>query len=209
MKQKQGVGKMQTKIKWVICVTLKSIFMEGLISYKFQILTTIILLVIIFALNSLAKRAIRNFGKNSAINMNRRKIIFYLSNLIFYGLAIIAITLVWGVDLQEFSVFISSFLAIVGIGFVAQWSILSNLTASVILFFNHPLRLGDRVQVQDKDFDWTGIVEDISGFYLFMRTDDGRRITIPTNLVIQKGIEILSHNSEGIENVSVENEKTP
>ena len=35
------------------------------------------------------------------------------------------------------------------------------------------------------------MVEDISGFYLYMRTDDDRRITIPTNLVIQKGIEIL------------------
>ena len=183
--------------------------MEGLMSYKFQILTTVILLLIIFALNSLTKRAIRKFGKNSSINMNSRKIIFYLSNLVFYGVAIIAVTLVWGVDLQEFSVFISSFLAIVGIGFVAQWSILSNLTASVILFFNHPLRLGDRVQVQDKDFDWTGIVEDISGFYLFMRTDDGRKITIPTNLVIQKGIEILSTHSEESKDVSVDNEKTP
>ena len=165
--------------------------MEGLMLYKFQLLITVILLVVIFALNSLDKRAIRRFGKSSSINMNSRKIIFYLSNLIFYGLAVIVITLVWGVGLQEFSVFISSFLAVVGIGFVAQWSILSNLTASVILFFSHPLRLGDRVRVLDKDFDWTGIVEDISGFYLFMRTDDGRRITIPTNLVIQKGIEIL------------------
>nr|WP_298999257.1 mechanosensitive ion channel domain-containing protein [uncultured Allomuricauda sp.] len=162
-------------------------------SYKFQILITIVLLLLIFALNSLAKRAIRRFGKISAINMNSRKVIFYLSNLFFYGLALIAITLVWGVDLKEFSVFISSMLAIVGIGFVAQWSILSNLTASVILFFSHPLRLGDRIRVLDKDFDWTGEVEDISGFYLFMRTDDGRSITIPTNLVIQKGIEILSH----------------
>ncbi|MEM0931292.1 MAG: mechanosensitive ion channel domain-containing protein [Bacteroidota bacterium] len=165
--------------------------MEGLMLYKSQLLITVILLVIVFALNSLAKRAIRRFGKSSSINMNSRKIIFYLSNLIFYGLAVIVITLVWGVGLREFSVFISSFLAVVGIGFVAQWSILSNLTASVILFFSHPLRLGDRIRVLDKDFDWTGIVEDISGFYLFMRTDDGRRITIPTNLVIQKGIEIL------------------
>jgi hypothetical protein len=29
-----------------------------------------------------------------------------------------------------------------------------------------------------------------------MRTDDGRRITIPTNLVIQKGIEILKNEEE-------------
>ncbi|WP_396589531.1 mechanosensitive ion channel domain-containing protein [Allomuricauda sp. R78024] len=170
--------------------------MQDMTLYKTQILITAILLVVILVLNSLSKRAIRRFGRTSAINMNNRKIIFYLSNLFFYGLAIVVITLIWGVNLQEFSVFISSILAIVGIGFVAQWSILSNLTASVILFFSHPLRLGDRIRVMDKDFDWTGKVEDISGFYLFMRTDDGRKISIPTNLVIQKGIEILQSDEE-------------
>ncbi len=165
-------------------------------SFKTEILVTIILLVVIIALNSLTKRAIRRFGKTSSIDMNSRKIIFYLSNLLFYILAFVGVSLIWGVNLEDFSLFLSSVLAILGIGFVAQWSILSNLTASVILFFNHPLRLGDRIRVQDKDFDWTGKVEDISGFYLFMRTDDGRRITIPTNLVIQKGIEILKHEDE-------------
>ncbi len=170
--------------------------MGDLISYQQEILITAIIVIVIFGLNFLSKRAIRRFGRVSSININNRKIIFYLSNLFFYGVGIIVITLIWGVNLQEFSVFISSVLAIVGIGFVAQWSILSNLTASVILFFSHPLRLGDRIRVLDNDFDWTGKVEDISGFYLFMRTDDGRRITIPTNLVIQKGIEILQHDQE-------------
>lgn len=160
-------------------------------SFKQEILITLILTIVIFGLNSLSKHAIRRFGRTSAIDLNSRKIIFYLSNLFFYGLGIILLGFIWGINLQQFSVFISSVLAIVGIGFVAQWSILSNLTASVILFFSHPLRLGDRIRVMDSDFDWTGKVEDISGFYLFMRTDDGRRISIPTNLVIQKGIEIL------------------
>jgi len=159
--------------------------------FKTEILLTVILLTVIFAFSSLSKRAIRRFGKTSSIDMNSRKIIFYLSNLLYYILAFVGISLIWGVNLKDFSVFLSSVLAILGVGFVAQWSILSNLTASVILFFSHPLRLGDRIRVLDKDFDWTGKVEDISGFYLFMRTDDGRRITIPTNLVIQKGIEIL------------------
>lgn len=174
--------------------------MLDVISYKNEIIITVVLLALLIGINTITKKAIRRFGRTSAIDMNSRKIIFYLSNLLFYGIAIIGITLIWGVNLQEFSIFISSILAIVGIGFVAQWSILSNLTASVILFFGHPLRLGDRVRVLDKDFDWTGKVEDISGFYLFMRTDDGRRISIPTNLVIQKGIEILSKEDSSIEN---------
>lgn len=165
-------------------------------SFKTEILYTVILLAVILLLNTFTKRGIRRFGKSSSIDMNSRKIIFYLSNLLFYLLAFVGISLIWGVKLEDFSLFLSSVLAILGVGFVAQWSILSNLTASVILFFSHPLRLGDRIRVMDKDFDWSGKVEDISGFYLFMRTDDGRRITIPTNLVIQKGIEILKDIEE-------------
>ncbi len=171
--------------------------MPNLMSYQYEILFTAILLILIFGLNSISKRAIRRFGRTSAIDLNSRKIIFYLSNLTFFGIGFVVLTLIWGVNLREFTVFLSSILAVLGIGFVAQWSILSNLTASVILFFSHPLRLGDRVRVMDKDFDWTGKVEDISGFYLFMRTDDGRRISIPTNLVIQKGIEILQSRDDG------------
>ena len=165
--------------------------MTYLIEYKGQIFATLLVVLIAFALNTLTKAGIRRFGRISHINMNSRKIIFYLSNLLFYGIGAAVLGLIWGVNAHDFSVFLSSALAVLGVAFVAQWSILSNLTASVILFFNHPLRLGDRIRVQDKDFDWTGIVEDISGFYLYMRTDDDRRITIPTNLVIQKGIEIL------------------
>ncbi len=183
--------------------------MENLVFFKKEIILTIVTILVILILNTITKMAIRKFGKMSAINLNSRKIIFYLSNVVFYGIGVVFLTLIWGVNLEQFSVFISSVLAIVGIGFVAQWSILSNLTASVILFFSHPLRLGDRIQVLDKDFDWTGIVEDISGFYLFMRTDDGRRISIPTNLVIQKGIEILSTPDEAPVASISENQKTP
>ena len=87
--------------------------------------------------------------------------------------------------------FVSSILAVLGVGFFAQWSILSNLTASVILFFNHPVRIGDRIRILDKDFDLTGVVKDITGFYFFLYTDDGRNVSLPNSIVIQKGIEIL------------------
>ena len=89
-----------------------------------------------------------------------------------------------------------SILAVLGVGFFAQWSILSNLTASVILFFNHPVRIGDRVKVLDKDFDWSGEVLDITGFYFFMKTDKGEFISLPNTLVIQKGLEILGEKKE-------------
>lgn len=162
-----------------------------MLNYKQELLFTIVLLVIMILMILLTKRAIRRFSFVRSIEVNRRKVIFYLSYLFIYGIAAAILAVIWGVDLKQFTVFISSVLAVLGVGFFAQWSILSNLTASVILFFSHPVRLGDRIRILDKDFDWTGEVKDITGFYLFMTTDDGRNITLPTSLVIQKGIEIL------------------
>ncbi len=166
-----------------------------------EFIYTGILLISIIIFTVYIKRAITKFGFIKEIEINRRKIIFKLFNLTLYILTAIILAIIWGVDLKQFSVFISSVLAVLGVGFFAQWSLLSNLTASVILFFNHPIRLGHRIRILDKEFDWTGIVEDITGFYLFLKTDDGRNITIPNSLVLQKGIEILDKKtSSTIEN---------
>ena len=43
----------------------------------------------------------------------------------------------------------------------------------------------------DKDYNWTGVVTDITGFYLYMTTDTGEYLTLPNTLVLQKGIELL------------------
>lgn len=72
--------------------------------------------------------------------------------------------------------------------FFAQWSILSNITSSLILFFNHPLKIGDEIEILDKDFAIEGKVEDISFFFMHVRTVNGDLVTIPNNLVLQKMI---------------------
>ena len=164
-----------------------------IINHKYQILLTIGLIVSLLIIGQLIKLAIRKFTILKSIDLNRRKIILNLHYLILYILFGVFIAIIWGVDFRDFTVFLSSILAVLGVGFIAQWSILSNLTASVILFFNHPVRIGHRIRIIDKDYDWVGTVTDISGFFLFMKTDKGENKTIPNSIVLQHGIEILEH----------------
>ncbi len=159
--------------------------------FNSEILQTIILLIVLVTLILIVKNIIKKFTFLKSIDINRRKVILNLSYLILYLIAAPILATIWGVELRQFMIFISSILAVLGVGFFAQWSLLSNLTASVILFFSHPLRIGDRIRILDKDFNWTGKVINITGFYLFMRTDEGENITIPTSMVVQKGIQIL------------------
>ncbi|MFC2109398.1 mechanosensitive ion channel domain-containing protein [Bacteroidota bacterium] len=158
---------------------------------KKEIIISIIVAFLLIVLIQLLKFSVKKFSIIKSIDLNRKKIIINLGYLVLFTLFGVSMAFTWGVDLNQFTVFLSSILAVLGVGFFAQWSILSNLTASVILFFSHPVRIGDRIRILDKDFDWTGKVIDITGFYFFMKTDKGEEITLPNTLVIQKGIEIL------------------
>jgi len=68
--------------------------------------------------------------------------------------------------------------AIVGIivGFAAQRT-LANFIAGVMLAFTQPLRIGDRITVEDTE----GVVEEIHLMYTFVRSDDDTRLVIPND----------------------------
>ncbi len=85
--------------------------------------------------------------------------------------------------------FVSSFLTILGITLFAQWSLLSNITAGIILFVNHPAKVSDRVQVLDKDFNISGVISDIGLFFISITTDEKNEITIPNSMIFQKMVK--------------------
>ena len=159
---------------------------------KEQLLYTLLLFVIMIITSLIIKKAIRKFSFVRSIEINRRKVILNIYYFIVYLISGFVLAIIWGVKFQEFTVFISSVLAVLGIGFFATWSILSNITASFILFFYHPIRIGHRIKIIDKDYDWTGEVKNISAFYFFIVTDTGQNISLPNSLVMQKAIEILA-----------------
>lgn len=161
-----------------------------------QLLLTFILIILMITTIVIIKKAIRKFSFVQAIEINRRKVIFNICYFIIYLVSGFFLAIIWGVKFQEFTIFISSVLAVLGIGFFAQWSILSNLTASFILFFYHPIRIGHRIKIIDKDYNWIGEVKNITAFYFFIKTDDGENISLPNSLVMQKGIQILETEEE-------------
>jgi len=162
-----------------------------MITLEAKIILTAVLFLCMFSMMYLTRLSLRKFTLLRSIEANRRKVILNLIYFSIYILAFVFLGIIWGVNMNQLTLFVSSVLAVVGVGFFAQWSILSNLTSSVILFFNHPVRIGDRIRILDKDFELTGEVTDISGFFFFITTDKGEHITMPNNLVIQKGIEII------------------
>jgi small-conductance mechanosensitive channel len=60
------------------------------------------------------------------------------------------------------------------IGFASQRTI-GNFVAGLLIAFTQPIRLGDRIEIEDT----VGTVEEIGLTYSFIRTEDGARLVIP------------------------------
>jgi small-conductance mechanosensitive channel len=116
------------------------------------------------------------------------------------GSYMIAAGLTFGVEYGELTVFLSSLFAVIGIALFAQWSILSNLTASMIIFFQFPYHIGDRVRILNADFDLTGMIEEISSFHVMIRHDRGDLMTFPNTLMLQTPVIKLSQNKTSVVN---------
>ena len=141
-----------------------------------------------YFVSTLLQKFVRELGIHKAIGDLRVRFTIRLLNIGLVFCCIVVVCLILGLGYSEVTVFLSSIFAVVGIALFAQWSILSNVTASMIIFFGFPYRVGDRIKILDKDDDMSGIIEEISLFHVILRRDEGNMITYPNTLILQKAV---------------------
>lgn len=161
-----------------------------------EMIATGVLLLVLLILRASIISLIRRFSHKEQIIDRRAQLITKLINYLILGCALVGVFIVWGVDVRNLGVIISSVFAVIGVAFFAQWSILSNITSGVIMFFTFPYKIGDRIMIHDKEYEYVGIIEDIKTFHIVIINDNGQRITYPNSLVLQKGVSILNQNTQ-------------
>ncbi len=154
-----------------------------------KIIETIIAIAVFILLRIFSKTFIDNTVTNSLVQKTSGKIIKKALNLILLLIVGIFILIIWGVDQKELAFYIGSILTVIGIALFAQWSILSNITSAIILFFNHSVKLDDTIIIIDKDFEIEGRVSDIGLFFVTLKTKEDEKVSIPNNVFIQKMIK--------------------
>lgn len=136
-------------------------------------------------------RLVKRFAKKSEKVEHRTGLILKYIDFLTIFLLILGLFLIWGVEFADLGFVMSSVFAVIGVALFAQWSILSNITSGVIMFFTFPYKIGDYIKVHDKEFPYEGIIEDIKTFHLIVKTTEGELITYPNSLMLQKGVSVI------------------
>lgn len=161
-------------------------------THTLQIVKTLVTLLPLLIARVLLTQTINRIADKFNFGVERIRVVFRIFNLLLLLITAIVIAGIWGVHRQELIFFITSTITVLGIAFFAQWSILSNLTSGLVLFFSHPLKIGDHIQIFEKDFKVEGTLKDISIFFLHIENSEGCKITIPNSIALQKTIMIVS-----------------
>jgi small-conductance mechanosensitive channel len=109
------------------------------------------------------------------------------------GLWLIAALLIleaWGIALAGVWGLLVSGIAVIGVGFLATWAIISNFTASLFLTIWRPFRLGDTVVILPENT--AGRVTQYNLMFTVLREQDGSVVNVPNNLFFQKMFRVVS-----------------
>ena len=157
--------------------------------YKIQIIKSLVALIILIVLSKSSQRIIEEAGIKYAYNKTRIKIVKKVTSLILYVLFFGILLLIWGIHPSQLAGYIASLLTVVGIAFLAQWSIVSNITSTLIIFFNHQVTIGDSVAILDKDYEIEGEISDIGIFFIIIKVNTDEYVSLPSNVFMQKMVK--------------------
>lgn len=172
---------------------------EFILSNGNRIIVSVLLILFLVVWKFVLKKSTHRIAKIAEFNIGRTQLMFKYINVLMFVIALFSLLYTWGIDLKDLNLFFSSVFAVIGIALFAIWSVLSNVTSGVIMFFSFPFKIGDKIKIHDKEFPIVGIIEDIKAFQMHIRNDEGELITYPNNLILQKPISLLKKEVELLE----------
>ncbi|SDU23905.1 Mechanosensitive ion channel [Polaribacter sp. Hel1_33_78] len=155
----------------------------------YKILWSIAVIIFVFFTRLFIARSLKKIQVKFSFQKARILVTNKIITILIYISLIVIISFIWGVDEKQLLIYISSFLTILGIAFFAQWSLLSNITAGIILYINYPVKIGDTITVLEKDNNITGEIRDIGAFFITLKTQENELITMPNSIILQKNIK--------------------
>src|SRR5512139_1129220 len=139
------------------------------------LLTSAAFLVVAGLVISLLKRLLNNWlkGIQSRFQLSSASISTFI-RVVTAALWLIAMLLIldaWGIGLAGLWGLLVSAIAVIGVGFLATWAIVSNFTSSFFLTIWRPFRLGDTVVLLPENT--SGRVTDRNLMFTVLRDQDG------------------------------------
>ena len=182
-------------------------------TYPVIILELIITVLAGFLLYKLINRMVVRLREKDILTTQTSFVFQMLLKWAVFILAVLVILQILGIDTSHVLAALSAVLVLVAVGFVAVWSVISNILCSFLLLLMPPFRFGDEIEIRDPGSE-TGIKGRVSGLNLFFTklrqagdtTDDDMLIRVPNSMFFQR--VIICHAGKDTKELKLQTDTT-
>ena len=140
--------------------------------------------VVIVLVNRLLKSWLQPVGTRVGLRSDAMASFARIITITLWCVVVLLVLNLWGVNVAGLWALLASVAAIIGVGFLATWAMVSNFTASLFLTIWHPFHLGDTVELLPENLK--GRAVDRNLMFTVLREESGSLLQIPNNLFFQK-----------------------
>ncbi len=170
-------------------MSLEETLVIQLTPVMYSFITLVIAVVLRFAIH----RAIIGLSEEGFFDQKIRNVFIRLVNWLI-GISFILLVLgFFGLSVAALWASVTGIIALIALGFVAVWSVLSNILCSILMIIFPPFRIGDHIEIQEpsNEFFVRGKVNSINMMFTTLATldDEGDIVSltrIPNSIFFQK-----------------------
>jgi small-conductance mechanosensitive channel len=146
--------------------------------------TAMIIIVGAILLNFVLARALNLLADRTSFTREELRPTRRVLKWVIGMVALFLILSAFGLNVGGMWAVLSTILAMVAIGFVAVWSVLSNTLCTLIIMVFRPFAVGDEIEFAGDPVK--GRVVDLNFIYTTLDSGDGSFLQVPNNLFFQK-----------------------
>jgi small-conductance mechanosensitive channel len=161
------------------------------------LLATAIIVIAAFALSRVIRRILPNSLRGVAARLDlpdeTALTVTRVLTVVVWVIAAMLLLEIWGISVGGLWTLLVSAAAVIGVGFLATWTMVSNITASFFIAIWRPFRLGDTIEVLPENLK--GRVIESNLMFVVVRESGGSVIQIPNNLFFQRMFKVTGERN--------------
>lgn len=150
-------------------------------------------------LYQLARHGLKKIAENGFLDFKLRIMLRKLAKWLIVAIVLLLCLGFFGLSVNTLWATLSGVLALIALGFVAVWSVLSNVLCSILMIIFPPFRIGDRIEIQEPsaDFSVKGKVVETNMLFTTLEASNDTNHTVesilrvPNNIFFQKYVRVI------------------
>ena len=151
-------------------------------------------------LYQLVRHGLKKIAANGFLDFRLRIMLRNLAKWLIVVIVLLLCLGFFGLSVNTLWATLSGVLALIALGFVAVWSVLSNVLCSILMIIFPPFRIGDQIEIQEPsaNFAVKGKVVDTNMLFTTLEASNDTDNTVdsilrvPNNIFFQKYVRVIS-----------------